>query len=853
MSALQPEPVYLKDYKAAPFDVEQIALTFVLDDHETHVTNRMTIKRGYASNEPLVLNGVGLKLDRVILDGRPLHESEYELSDTELTLYNLPEGFTLEIGNWIDPESNKALEGLYKSGGIFCTQNEPEGFRKITYALDRPDVMSLYETKIIAKKAEYPVLLSNGNLIDSGDLKEGYHYALWSDPFAKPSYLYALVAGDLGLVRDHFITRSGRKIDLRIYCDKGNERQTYHAMSSLKRAMKWDEERFDREYDLDIYMIVAVDSFNMGAMENKGLNIFNSHYVLASQDTATDQDYLGIESVIGHEYFHNWTGNRITCRDWFQLTLKEGLTVFRDQSFSADLNDTVVQRISDVNMLRTRQFAEDASGTAHPIKPKSYLEINNFYTATIYEKGAEVIRMLQTLLGVEGFKKGMDLYFETFDGQAVTTEDFLWAMQEANDYNLEAFKKWYEQVGTPQLHVEQHYDEKNAIFSLKIRQKSQDGLKLFMPCRLALFAPSGETLYEEVQILEEQQTLLNFHDMKERPVLSFNRNFSAPVKSFIDQSDSDLAFLMAHDTDAFNRYEASQQFAIKIFKARLHDPSFDISSFIKAFEAIALDKSLSPLLKAQMLGFPTMDIIIQELEDIEIIPLYQTRNAILKECALALQEPLERLLDSLGTIENRIEGESMGKRALKNRLLELLYMSGKDSVQHYAFSHYQTALNMTDRFAMLKLLSNSQKYASQVQEDFYSRYKENTLVMNKYLSCIASSELPGTLERVIALQDDPVYDNIVPNLVRALLGSFARNHLHFHAQDGSGYMFIARKIISIDLFNPQIASGLAGAFKSYPKMAASQQEMMKKAMQKVLEVENLSKNVYEVLSRIIAH
>ncbi|MDH5464790.1 MAG: aminopeptidase N, partial [Thiovulaceae bacterium] len=585
MSETDVETIYLEDYEKPPFLVEKNALTFVLDDSKTHVTNVMQIKRNArdADAMPLVLSGENMVLDKVILDGVELHATQYELSTHSLTLHNLPHTFELEIQNIINPIENKALDGLYKSGGIFCTQNEPEGFRRITYYIDRPDVMALFETKIIARKSESPVLLSNGNLIDSGDLDDGYHYATWDDPYPKPSYLYALVAGDLGVVEDHYVTTSGRDVALKIYCDPGNEEKCQHAMSSLKSSMQWDEQRFDREYDLGIYMIVAVDSFNMGAMENKGLNIFNSHYVLANQETATDNDFLGIESVIGHEYFHNWTGNRITCRDWFQLTLKEGLTVYRDQEFSADLNDRSVQRISDVGMLRMRQFVEDASPTAHPIKPKEYIQINNFYTATVYEKGAEVIRMLDTLLGRDGFKKGMDLYFKTFDGQAITTEDFLWSMSEANGQDLSQFSLWYDQQGTPVVDVTTVYDAKAKSMQLTFRQSNFGKEALLIPQKIALLDDHGKAyalsltkpsskqplLEKGIIVLTKEEESFVFENIHSEPFLSLNRFFSAPIKMHIKQKEGSLAFLMAHDEDDFNRFEASQVFALEVLQELL--------------------------------------------------------------------------------------------------------------------------------------------------------------------------------------------------------------------------------------------------------------------------------------------
>ncbi len=862
MSAHTPETIYLADYEKPHFIIENINLTFLLDDEQTQVTNEMRIIKVAKENYPLTLDGENLILESVALDGRVLHESEYELTSESLILHNTPDAFSLVIRNTINPLANKALDGLYKSSGIFCTQNEPQGFRRITYYLDRPDVMSLFQTKIIAKKSEAPVLLSNGNLIERGDLDDGYHYAVWADPFPKPCYLYALVAGNLGVVDDTFVTCSGREIALKIYCDLGNEDQCHHAMRSLKASMKWDEERFDREYDLDIYMIVAVDSFNMGAMENKGLNIFNSHYVLASQETATDSDFLGIESVIGHEYFHNWTGNRITCRDWFQLTLKEGLTVFRDQSFSADLNDPVVQRIGDVSMLRSRQFVEDASATSHPIKPDHYIEINNFYTATVYEKGAEVIRMYETLLGREGFKKGMDLYFNAFDGQAVTTEDFLWAMSKANDFDLTQFQRWYSQSGTPKLEVKTLFDESHARFDIVLTQDQKEQEPLFFPLRLKLLGQEVKLLddrhllREDIYIIKEKETKLSFEVKGSEPVLSINRGFSAPIKVVYEQNAEALAYMMAYDDDAFNRYEASQKFGMMVLKSALNDlkSAKEIlidSSFIVAFKAVVEDKKLNHALKAKMLELPGIDIFMQEVEDIDITQLYKVRNCLAKEIAYRLEKSLWKEYEAIEDAAYAIDATSMGERSLKNRILELLAPLKSDKVMQAITHRYSNATNMTDRLGMFKMASNNPEIRETIREDFYKRFSDNTLVMNKYLGVLATSELDRTLEIVKSLQHDKIYDNIVPNLVRALIGSFARNYLFFHAKDGSGYKFVAEKIIAIDLFNPQIASGLAGAFKSYKRMNAHQQALMKESLEGILAVDNLSKNVYEIVSKLL--
>ncbi|MGZ3634171.1 MAG: aminopeptidase N, partial [Parachlamydiaceae bacterium] len=585
-----PKPVLLKNYTPPNYLIKKVHLCFDLEDEKTLVTSKMDFIRNpeSTSNFSLVLNGEELKLHSIKLDGRLLSDAEYDVDEKILTIHNPPQAFTLQIENEINPKKNTALEGLYKSGGIFCTQNEPEGFRRITYFLDRSDVMAKYTTKIMADQKRYPILLSNGNEIGRGSLDNGRHWVEWQDPFAKPSYLFALVAGDLGLVSDTFTTMSGRKIDLRIYCDKGNEGKCAHAMQSLIKAMRWDEEVFGLEYDLDIYMIVAVDAFNMGAMENKGLNIFNTSCVLGDPSTATDANYARIETVIAHEYFHNWTGNRVTCRDWFQLTLKEGLTVFRDQEFSSDMQSRAVKRIEDVMTLRGRQFAEDAGPTAHPIKPKSYLEVNNFYTATVYNKGAEVIRMIQTLIGKEVFCRGITKYFELYDGQAVTTEDFIYAMEQVSGRNFTQFRRWYSQAGTPIVEIDSQYDANKKTLSLCVKQRCEptadnsEKEPFHFPLALGLLGKDGHDLPLQIagkrlsqsliEIAQPEETFV-FENVEELPVLSINRNFAAPIKIEMDVSKSDLLFLMAHDSDPFNRWEAGQKLAKGVMLAMVNDLS----------------------------------------------------------------------------------------------------------------------------------------------------------------------------------------------------------------------------------------------------------------------------------------
>ena len=656
-----PKTIYLKDYQVSDYLISDIHLTFELDDTRTLVRTKLQIHRHPQAKgpAPLVLNGEELELVGLVLDGKKLSSSDYKLEGDLLSIGDVPDKFELEVENYINPQANKALDGLYKSGTIFCTQNEPEGFRRITYYIDRPDVMAKFTTKIIADKKKYPVMLSNGNPIGEGELDNGRHWCEWQDPFPKPCYLYALVAGDLAMVRDSFTTRSGRKIDLRIYVDKGNENKCDHAMRSLIKSMKWDEEKFGLEYDLDIFMIVAVDAFNMGAMENKGLNIFNSAYVLADEASATDNNFLGIESVVGHEYFHNWTGNRVTCRDWFQLTLKEGLTVFRDQEFSADMNSRTVTRISDVSALRRAQFVEDAGPTSHPIKPDSYIEINNFYTATVYEKGAEVIRMIHSLLGPKGFRAGMDKYFELFDGGAVTTEDFVHAMSVANDnFDFDQFKRWYAQSGTPRLKARGKWDGSTNSYSLTLSQTcpatpGQKEKKPFhMPVRVGLVGPDGSDMLSTMVELKDSEQTFKFDSIAAKPVLSINRGFSAPVILDVDLSDDDLAFLMGHDSDEFNRYEAGQMLGEKVLLGLINDQMSGKElkmneAYAKAFGLLLLDSKVDPAFKALAISLPDEGMLHQKQETIDIFATKSVRDWFKKELATRYQAEFKKLYNDL--------------------------------------------------------------------------------------------------------------------------------------------------------------------------------------------------------------
>ena len=859
--------IYFKDYVPSPYTVVDCRLEFIIEESSTRVENIMEIKRVDPTAKELRLDGEMLELELLWIDGELCEEGMYRQDERSITIPLDRDEAQVRVINRIYPDQNTALEGLYRSGGIWCTQNEPEGFRRITYFIDRPDVMTRFTTKIIASKERCPVLLGNGNLRGTATLENGKHLVLWEDPFPKPSYLFALVAGNLGSIHDTYTTMSGKKVDLSIYCDPGNEAKCTHAMRSLKKSMEWDEQVYGREYDLEVYNIVAVDSFNMGAMENKGLNIFNSHYVLADEESATDTDFLGIESVIAHEYFHNWTGNRITCRNWFELTLKEGLTVFRDQCFSADMNSPLTQRIDDVRALRERQFVEDAGPTAHPIKPDSYMEINNFYTATVYEKGAEVIRMMHTVLGQERFRAAMDRYFETFDGQAVGTEEFLWAMESESPVDLTQFKRWYCQERTPTLQISTRYDESDQKYHLKIVQKvpknthNHEQLPYAMPIKTALLGADGTAyplktadvtvLHDDVLWIEKEVHEIVFSEIPSHPRLSINRHFSAPV--LIEYDGNDYPFLMANDSDGFNRYEAAHRFGIQTIEAMMQGGESD-PSFHESYGAILGDPSIDPMFKAQLLELPSIGTLMQRQEIIDVEVIVAAREQLKKELAGRFREVCERMIAELYEPSNTsIDGESMGKRALKNRLLALLMSLEEEGVSQMCKRHYDEAASMTERLAALGLLENyAPHYAAPALSDFYGRYRDQTLIMNKYFAVQASSQREGTRERVEALQEDPAYDIKVPNLVRALIGSFARNPVAFYHRSGEGYRFVADKVLEIDELNPQVASALAGAFKNYRRLSPEHKAMMGGELERIKNRTGISDNVYEIVTKILS-
>ncbi len=875
-----PRTTYLKDYSPPPYRVETVDLRFDLGEGTTHVRSALRMRRDAAAapGTPLVLDGQDLELVSLALDATPLTAGRYQRGPESLTIEDVPADFTLTVETRIRPEANTALEGLYRVGGLFCTQCEAEGFRKITYFPDRPDVMARFTTTLVADREACPVLLSNGNPVERGDLGDGRHWVRWEDPFPKPSYLFALVAGRLVEVADTFVTRSGRQVALRIYVEPQNADKCAHAMRSLQEAMRWDEEVFGLEYDLDIYMIVAVDSFNMGAMENKGLNVFNSKYVLARPDTATDADYSGIQGVVAHEYFHNWTGNRVTCRDWFQLSLKEGLTVFRDQEFSADMNSRAVERIGDVRRLRTVQFAEDAGPMAHPVRPDAYIEINNFYTPTVYEKGAEVIRMTRALLGREGFRRGMDLYFARHDGQAVTIEDFLRAMEDANRADLAQFRLWYSQAGTPEVAVSEQYDPATRSYALTLSQHcpptpgQPEKRPMHIPVALGLLDASGRDIPLRLETeatavgttrvisLREPEQTFRFADVPERPVLSLLRGFSAPVRLRAEQSDEELAFLMAHDSDPFNRWDAGQRLATRVLLALADDaragrPLVCPEHLAQAFRRVLETSASDPAFAAEALSLPGESYLMDQMAVADPDAAHTARDFLRGALAQALRGPFEATYRaSQGEGPYRVEPREMGRRALKGLCLAYLSEIPGPNQAAPAVDQLRRADNMTDTMAALSVLANLDvPERTEALDAFYHRWHADPLVVDKWLALQASSRLPGTLAEVERLLTHPAFELRNPNRVRALIGAFAHgNPVRFHAASGEGYAFLAERVIELDPLNPQVAARMLAPMSRWRRFDPARQALMRAQLERVLAREGLSKDVFEVASKSLA-
>ncbi len=870
----EPRAINLTDYRAPDYGISELSLDFALDPEATIVTATMQVARAGA-DAPLVLNGEQMKLLSVAIDGRKLASGEYKVDDEALTLQSVPPRFLLEIVTEIAPAKNTALEGLYTAKGIFCTQCEAEGFRRITYFLDRPDVLAVYTTRIEASKADYPVLLSNGNPVARGELPDGRHFIVWNDPWPKPSYLFALVAGDLGSIRDEFTTMSGRKVALVIYVEKGNEPKAVFALDALKRAMKWDEEAYGREYDLDIFMIVAVSAFNMGAMENKGLNIFNDKALLASPETATDDDFARIESIVAHEYFHNWTGDRITCRDWFQLSLKEGLTVFRDQQFSADQRSAGVKRIEDVRMLRARQFPEDAGPLAHPVQPQSYITIDNFYTATVYEKGSEVIGMLKTLVGDEGYRKATDLYFARHDGQAATVEDWVKCFEDSCGRDLKQFRLWYVQSGTPTVEATGEYDAAKKTYALTLKQSlgptpGQPVKKpMHIPVRLGLVGRNGAlslTLEgenapgpeERVLELTAAEQRFVFVGVEEAPLLSLGRGFSAPVHFRLPADRTSRAALMGRDADDFNRWESGQILATDVLTAMARDaasgnaPVADRSYVDAIGEALARAED-DPAFAALMLTPPLESELAQAIPDPDPDAIHAARVALIRRVAVAHGvriEALYRKFDSSGAFAP--DAKSAGRRALRNVALRFLTAADDEEAAGRAEAHYRAATNMTDMIAGLAALSrmNSAKRDTAFAH-FHDRFRSDPLVLDKWFGLQAGSSLPETVAAVRALMKHPAFDIKNPNRVRALVGAFSGNHLRFHAADGSGYALVGETVRALDAINPQVAARMAGAFEVWRRYDSKRQALMRAELEAMVAMADLSANLFEVATKML--
>jgi aminopeptidase N len=869
-----PRAIRLADYRPPAFLVDAVRLQVDLRDRGTRVRAELDLRRNPAlgsTEGALRLDGERLALRAIALDGRPLGPGEYAVDDESLTVHSVPDAFCLHTEVEIVPEDNTALEGLYTSGAMYCTQCEAEGFRRITYYPDRPDVMARFTTTVAADKARCPVLLSNGNPVAAGDLEDGRHFVTWEDPFPKPSYLFALVAGDLRCLEDRYVTASGREVALRIYVEPENLDKCEHAMRSLQKAMRWDEERFGREYDLDVYMIVAVNDFNMGAMENKGLNVFNAKFVLARPDTATDHDFQGIEGVIAHEYFHNWTGNRITCRDWFQLSLKEGLTVFRDQEFSADMGSRGVKRIEDVRLLRANQFAEDAGPMAHPVRPDTYIEINNFYTVTVYEKGAEVVRMQANLLGPETFRQAMDLYFARHDGQAVTTDDFVRCMEDASGRDLAQFRRWYSQAGTPELEVSDAYDAQQRTYTLTVRQScpptpgQPDKAPLHIPFAVGLLGPQGADLplrlagedaaggTTRVLELRAPEEVFRFVDVPARPVPSLLRGFSAPVKVRCDHDHESLMFLMAHDSDGFNRWDVAQLLAQRVILGRVAEPGSPVpAGFVAAFRQALTDGRTDRALLAQVLALPGESYLADQMAQVDVDGIHRAREAVKTTLAAALRGDLLATYDACADAgPYEITPAAIGRRSLRNLVLGYLMQIPDAQVAEVCLAQYRAARNMTDVMAALALIAGSElPDRDAVLADFRARWQHDPLVMDKWFSVQAASPRPDTLARVHALLGDPAFSIRNPNKVRALIGAFATgNPVRFHAADGGGYRFLVDRVLDLDPANPQIAARLLRALARWRRYDPGRQSLMRGELERVAGVAGLSKDVYEIAAK----
>lgn len=862
---------YRLDYQAPHYLVDSIDLDVHLDDHHTRVVAISRVHRQGHHNEPLVLDGEALHLTSVHINGLPTEQ--YVVQEGSLVLPNVPAEFVLTIETEIDPAGNTALEGLYKSGSAFCTQCEAEGFRRITYYLDRPDVLAKFTTRITADKARYPYLLSNGNRISSGDLANGQHWVSWQDPFPKPCYLFALVAGDFDVLRDTFTTRSGRAVNLELYVDKGNLSRSQHAMNSLKQAMRWDETRFGLEYDLDIYMIVAVDFFNMGAMENKGLNIFNSKFVLANPQTATDTDYHDIERVIGHEYFHNWTGNRITCRDWFQLSLKEGLTVFRDQEFSSDLGSRAVNRIRNVRIIRGPQFAEDAGPMAHPIRPDVVIEMNNFYTVTVYEKGSEVIRMLHTLLGEAAFQAGMRIYVAEHDGEAATCEDFIRAMETASGRDLAQFRRWYSQAGTPILTVRDEFDASTGLCRLHFTQltpptaQQTEKRPLHIPVSVALYTnngqaypliSAGEPISHVLELTQAEQTFV-FEGISDRPIVALLQDFSAPVKLNYAYRDEDLLFLLTHAENLVCRWDAGQklidnqiQAAVQAYQAGLPLPK--PTTLMAGFQLILQQSELDKALVAEILTIPSESTLAEQFEAVDIDAIHAAREDLLAQLAVGLQDEWARLYLALGNEGKGDSASAVAARTLRNLALQFFARADQARANDWVQAQYDTAVNMTNTLAAMHAASGAELPALDTMlADYDQKWQQDGLVMDHWFRLQAGRTDEQALPRVRQLMQHPAFSLQNPNRVRALIGTFAAgNPVRFHAADGSGYQFLRDVLIQLNQLNPQVAARLIVPMIQFQRLDTERRRQIRCVLTELAGLPNLARDLYEKIERALA-
>lgn len=874
-----PSTIFLNDYQPPEYLVEHVKLNFELHETVTVVTSQLSIRlnsKNKKADKSFKLDGQNLELSSIKVNDKKIGEKDYFCDEESLTIFNMADSCVVEIITIINPLENKALEGLYLSSGMFCTQCEAQGFRRITYFPDRPDVMSTYEVTIIGDKEKYPNLLSNGNLIDKGEAEDGKHWVTWQDPSLKPSYLFALVAGDLFCKEDSFTTCSGRNITLQVFVEHENSHKCDHAVTSLKQAMKWDEETYGREYDLDIYMIVAVNDFNMGAMENKGLNVFNASCVLASPETATDADYYNIQSIIAHEYFHNWSGNRVTCRDWFQLSLKEGFTVFRDQEFSADLNSRATKRIDDVNVLRTHQFAQDSGPMAHPIRPDHYIEISNFYTVTVYNKGAEVVRMIRSLVGVDGFRKGTDLYFERHDGQAVTTEDFVVAMQDANDIDLSLFENWYSQAGTPIIDVKTTYNEEEKTFELKIKQSCKSGLgeknnkPFHIPLYVGLLDEEGTDIALDLKNdsgsksvasrmieIKKEDEVFTFVNVLSKPLVSLNRGFTSPVKIKLEQTNDDLAFLFANDSDEFNRWEAGQTLAINTLLSLVENIQDNKAlvlddKIIAAYKNTLISPYLDKALIAQAMTLPSESYLADHCDSVDVDAIHQARTFMRYEIAKNLEGEFKNIYRAGKSDAKYVfDADEMARRDLNHVCLSYLMCLNDDEIIVECATQIEEANNMTDVLSALTNLSLHENSSRQkVLDDFYEKWKNDAQVVEKWFAIQATSDLPDVLERIKVLMQHEAFSLTNPNKVRSLIGRFcAGNIAHFHHSSGSGYVFLADQVLALDVMNPQIAARLVQNMSRWRRYDKKRQNLMKNQLERMLAVKDLSKDVYEIASR----